>query len=446
MDNNSINQHLIFGDIDNPEVLPHWQALKKSQYAFKHDFGLDALPLEPGIIIVRGPRQYGKSTWLELQVAETITTFGPGSALYLNGDEIINAKALLESIRVLSQLFRPDAPVKRLFIDEITAVTEWEKALKRAIDAGELSNVLIVTTGSKATDLRRGTERLPGRKGKLARHHYIFTPISYAEFKRQCGGALGEMSLYAYLLSGGSPVAASAIATTGLLPDYVATITSDWILGEFAAAGRSRSHLMAVLQGIYRFGGAPLGQAKLARETGLSNNTVAQGYIDLLNDLMCVIPSYAYDADKHISLFRKPCKYHFINLLAAMVWHPQVPRSPLALANLPPQDLAVILEWAVAQELWRRACITNPEGLPDHQNYWQSKTHEIDFVVLEPGRPVDYIEVKKGAESPMSFTWFLKTHPHQILKVINPNAFETERIIGLPLEAFLLGGGPCDLR
>lgn len=438
MNNAEINQHLIDGHIDAPGVLPHWQALKLAPYAFKHEFGLDKLPKEAGVIVVRGPRQYGKSTWLEQQIAETIQSFGPGSALYLNGDEIIHAEGLLEAIRLLAQMFRPGAEVKRLFIDEITAIIQWEKALKRAIDAGELKDILVVTTGSKATDLRRGVERLPGRKGQLDRHHYIFTPISYAEFKRHCGSALGDMTLYAYLLSGGSPVAASAIATAGLLPDYVASITSDWILGEFAATGRSRSHLLAVLQGVYQFGGTPLGQAKLARETGLSNNTVAQGYIDLLSDLMCVIPAYAYDSDKHITLFRKPCKYHFVNMLAAMVWHPLKPRTPEALASMPSQDLGVILEWAVAQEIWRRLCIADPEGLPDHLHYWQSKTHEIDFVVVHHRRATDYIEVKKGAESPMNFTWFLKTHPHEILKVINPTVFETQRIIGMSLEAFFL--------
>jgi predicted AAA+ superfamily ATPase len=45
----------------------------------------------------------------------------------------------------------------------------WEKSIKRLIDAGELNRVLLVTTGSKATDLRRGFEKLPGRKGKLSR-------------------------------------------------------------------------------------------------------------------------------------------------------------------------------------------------------------------------------------------------------------------------------------
>jgi uncharacterized protein len=63
---------------------------------------------------------------------------------------------------------------------------------------------------------------------------------------------------------------------------------------------------------LYRLSPNPIGHAKLARESGLANNAVAKGYIDLLSDLMIVSPAYAYDVDKKIHIFRKECKYHFI--------------------------------------------------------------------------------------------------------------------------------------
>src|SRR5207249_9932670 len=108
-----------------------------------------------------------------------------------------------------------DAPVRRLFIDEITAVDDWESGLKRVLDRGELRRVLVVTTGSRASDLRHGSERLPGRKGKLARTSYIFPPVSYAEFLRSGGERLGPRALPSYLLSGGSPVACGELIRAG---------------------------------------------------------------------------------------------------------------------------------------------------------------------------------------------------------------------------------------
>ena len=101
MDNNDINQMLIIGNIAVPGVLPHLDNLKTAQFVFEQNFGLPVLPQEPGIIMIRGPRQYGKSTWLEQQVADTITEFGAGAALYLNGDEITDRNELMNQIRVL---------------------------------------------------------------------------------------------------------------------------------------------------------------------------------------------------------------------------------------------------------------------------------------------------------------------------------------------------------
>lgn len=434
MDNYQINQSLISGNFPDIGVLPHVDSLKLVSFVFKQDFGLDELPTEPGVILIRGPRQYGKSTWLEQQIALTIQTFGKGTALYLNGDEIQNNQTLLEEIRILIQLFSTDAPVKRLFIDEITAILDWQKSIKRLLDGGELKDILLITTGSKASDLRRGFERLPGRKGKLARTNYIFTPISYSEFTQKCSNHFKADTLFAYILSGGSPIAINALAETGRIPEYVTSIVTDWIYGEFSASGRSRSHLLAVLQSLYRMSGTPIGQAKLARESGLSNNTTAQGYIELLSDLMTVVPAYAYDMDKRITIFRKPCKYHFINLLAALTWHPKKPRTINELKQLG-KDLGPVYEWVVAQEIFRKLCISNAHELPDHLQFWQSKEHEIDFVL--PKEDI-LIEVKSGQNNPMNFNWFLKSFQNEKLSVIGENNFDTQRIKGITLEDFLL--------
>ena len=135
---------------------------------FDWDFGLAELPREPGIVVIRGPRQYGKSTWLEYQLRETLRQFRPGTALLLNGDYIAGPGELEGDIESLMSHFPEEASVRRLFIDEITAVAGWQKAIKRLADRGALRKVLIITTGSKASDIQREAELLPGRKGKLA--------------------------------------------------------------------------------------------------------------------------------------------------------------------------------------------------------------------------------------------------------------------------------------
>lgn len=427
------NRALALGELDRRGLFPHIEALAEVPYVFEVRFGLHDLPVEPGVILVRGPRQYGKSTWLERGLRASAERFGPGSAFYLNGDDLRDEDSLVREIRELLPLYAMRSRPRRLFIDEITAVRNWASGMKRLVDAGEVRDVLVVTTGSKATDLRRGTERLPGRKGKLDRSTFVFTPVSFSEFRRVCGEVLGQRTLVAYLLSGGSPVACGELAAHGRLPEYVPEMIRDWIDGECAVSGRSRASLRAVMQCIHRFAGTPLGQAKLARESGLANNTVAAGYVELLADLMCVGITQACDPLRRIRLARKPAKYPMTNLLAAVAWDPARMRTLADFEALSPQRQGGWFEWLVAQELWRRSAVRG-EDTPEMSAYWQGGGHEIDYV--RDGRL--FLEVKRGKSTAVEFSWFPRAFPGGKLVVVSSSRFETERIRGLTMEDFLL--------
>ena len=91
MDTIQINKALSLGKIDDHGVLPKLEQLGREPIVFEFNFGLERLPKEPGIILIRGARQYGKSTWLQQKIRDTVKQFGPGSAYYLNGDEIRGA-------------------------------------------------------------------------------------------------------------------------------------------------------------------------------------------------------------------------------------------------------------------------------------------------------------------------------------------------------------------
>ena len=429
-----INYALSKGDCRTEGVLPKLDELQDQKFVFNNEFGLDALPDQPGVVLIRGARQYGKSTWLQQQIKKTIEDYGAGTAYYLNGDELASEKNLVEHIRSLLPMYSVAANVRRLFIDEITAIKNWQRGLKILLDAGELRRVLVVTTGSKASDLRHGTERLPGRKGKLDRTAFFFTPLSFSEFSKVCGSQFSkEQLLPAYLMSGGSPVACSALATSRRLPEYVVEIVKDWIYGEFAASGRSRAMLVAVMECLHRFGATPVGQSKLAREANLANNTVAAGYVDLLSDLMCVAPSYAWDENKRKYNNRRPCKFHISNLLAAIAWHPNHIRTPEDVLGLSGEMQGVLLEWLISQECTRRACIQGVD-MPEVMAHWQGKKHEIDFVL--PNNT--FIEAKLGKAGPLDFIWFPKIFPNDKLTVICANRFETDSVIGITVEDFLL--------
>jgi predicted AAA+ superfamily ATPase len=300
-----------------------------------------------------------------------------------------------------------------------------------------LKDVLIVTMGSKARDLRRGAEKLPGRKGRLSRTEYLFLPVSYREFHKNCAKELGQDTWLAYLLSGGSPIACNDIYQFERLPEFFIQLTRDWILGDVVTSGRSRLTLQGILRTLFRFGGLPLGFAKLAREAGLANNTVASGYIEALSDLLCCLPAWPWSAHHQRLDLRKPCKVHFINLAAAVAFHPNNLRLVSDFRGLPGEEQGVLLEWLVAQELWRRGALQGRE-LPDDLGYWRSDSHEIDFVC---GQALDHalVEVKTGRAGPLDFKWFPAAFPKRRLNVICRTPFESGAVKGTAWEDFLLG-------
>lgn len=434
MDVKTRNALFLSGKFDTKGLFPQLEEIKNHPFQFHAEFGLDSLPDQPGLILIRGARQFGKSTWLEQKIYQTLKEKGPGSALYFNGDDIYTIDDLMsEIVRHLATLPK-SVLVPRIFIDEITSILHWEKALKRLYDSGETRRSLIITTGSKAIDLRRGTERLPGRKGRLERTNFLFTPVSYRQFKEKCSKVFSQEDLlYAYLLTGGSPLAINELAKTGKVPEYVIELTRDWIYGECAAQGRSRNLINWVIHALSVRGGAPVPLTKLAEESGSANNTVVRGYVELLADLLCLSIAMPVEGTSGRPVPRKAYKYHWINLLAAISFHPSKPRTVEDIKQFSGEELGKWWEWLVAQELWRRDAVSGKDS-PEFQGYWQSKDHEVDFLINSS----HLIEVKKGTAHPLEFAWFPKVFPKSHLTVIATNAFETSFAKSLSLEEFLL--------
>jgi hypothetical protein len=75
---NVVDRNLLYvkGITEAEGLFPHLESAPANAF-FSWDFGLPALPESPGIIVIRGPRQYGKSTWLEYQMRETSSGSGP---------------------------------------------------------------------------------------------------------------------------------------------------------------------------------------------------------------------------------------------------------------------------------------------------------------------------------------------------------------------------------
>ena len=142
-------------------------------------------------------------------------------------------------------------------------------------------------------------------------------------------------------------------------------------------------------------------------------------------------PAYPWDADRQQLILRKPCKYHFTNLLAAVAYHPKRIRSVQDFLQLTEQEQGAWYEWLIAQELLRQASLSG-SVLLEPQAFWQSKENEVDFVTHD-----QWIEVKRGRASPLEFSWFARVFPQRKLTVINAATFETKNVCGVTFEEFL---------
>lgn len=428
-----INHSLIQPNSPIDEILPKVRKLKSEPLQFVFEFGLDSLPVEGGVIFVRGARQLGKSTWLEQNLSRSYREFGPGSSFYLNCDEIAIKGDLLEELEKLLGLFSPTSRVKRIFIDEITSIDDWERVIKLLADRGAIDEVLLITTGSKATDIRRGSERLPGRKGKLERTNFIFCPISYRNFLNVAQSAFGQDLLLAYILTGGSPIAANELYKTGSIPEYIIDLARDWIIGETVRSGRQRAIVLKIFEILHQNGGNPISFTRIARDIDVANNTVASGYVEQLRDLLCITPCIQADPISLKRFYRKPGKLHFVNLLAAVATSPDRLRTVESYQKLQPENQAKYIEWLVAQELWRRNNVRDKE-YNGELLFYKFQDQEIDFL-LEKDRG---LEVKRGQASPHEFSWPRKEFPNLKLDVICTNSLKIKDITSIGLEDFLL--------
>ena len=415
--------------------LPNLNALKNQTFQFEMNFGLPVLPSEPGLIVVRGARQFGKSTWLEGQLLKAAQKNGAGTTFYLNGDAIDTSKTLYQELLLLTDLMNSKNE-NRIFIDEITSVKNWENAIKQLWDEGHTRNTLIVTTGSNAKDLIRGTELLPGRKGKLARNNYIFIPISYNEFKKHIPKNMeSNVAIATYLISGGSPVAAASLLSSGCIEPYVFQLVEDWILGAVSLAGKQRALALALFAKLYERGASPLSLTKIARETGAANNTVVLSYLEIFIDILCLNRSFAFDLLESNILFRKESKFHFVNLLAAATFAKNRLHKASDFLSLPEADQGIWLEWLVAQELWRRK-MKNGNSLESLIPFAKYGDKEIDFI-----SDTTCYECKRGQASAEEFEWFRRAFPQKELIVICATPFSSGKIKGITLHDFL---SQCD--
>jgi len=141
-------------------------------------------PQRGDIIIIRGCRQVGKTTYLKTRVSQLVEEgIEPRRIMYLSVDRLIGSRRELRGALDLFLRRNMDAEEVYILLDEITALKDWNLELKTLSDSGTAQKARLMITGSSGAALRGSGEQLPGRG--LEGNEYYMRPLSFREFTLQ---------------------------------------------------------------------------------------------------------------------------------------------------------------------------------------------------------------------------------------------------------------------
>ncbi len=295
---------------------PHLQRLKQMRYHYLPRWW-HALDFEtPGIYILTGGRQVGKSTSCKLLIKRCLEDrkFQPSHILYLPCDEIFDAKDLSQELR----LFLNECGKEKflLVIDEVTYVPHWERVIKALADEGYFEQGVVILTGSDSLILKEATMTFPGRRGNAAQVDFHFYPLSFREYAALVGttdhpnNSELETLFQNYLHCGGYLKAINDFAAMGeVLPATILTY-QQWIRGDFIKQGRNEKTLLSILQALFTVGVSPISYSSLTQKIGLLSKETCIDYCRLLERMDVLIELQAYDQNKKQGFPRKDRKFH----------------------------------------------------------------------------------------------------------------------------------------
>ena len=111
----------------------------------------------------------------------------PRAVFYYACDLLGSAEELFQVIRQYQEFSQSHKFKRRyIFIDEISLVQDWQYAVKQAIDLGWGQSTTFILTGSSAVDIKRGAERLPGRRGRVSQADKVLMPLDFRGFVDKC--------------------------------------------------------------------------------------------------------------------------------------------------------------------------------------------------------------------------------------------------------------------
>src|SRR3990172_6461681 len=422
MINQILNQNIWWQD---KRLIRHDQKIREmNAQRFKwrprvlEEFDLDHF----AIYTLRGPRQVGKTTALKILINDLLKKERvlKEQVMYYSCDNIDDYKELIELLETyLDYIRKLNLQKKRLyiFLDEVTSVRDWQKGIKYLVDAGKLSQAGMVLTGSNAADLRKGMERLPGRRGKTGGPDKIMLPLTFSEyvslvnpdifarFARELAGGidlfsldqtafktilllqphLGELAILyeQFLITGGFITAINAYFPENEIGYAVYELYQQWLRGDISKAGRNERTARHIINELITIAVSAFGWETIAKKIGVATHKTVSEYIETMEDSFVLKTLYQIDINTRRPRVKKLKKAYFLDSFILwglwgwvdnwLSYSDNVSRS-LTSAGMK----ARLTEQVIANELFYR--FDRPDWLNSRVFFWKNGG-EIDFIV-----------------------------------------------------------------
>lgn len=403
---------------------PQLLILKGLKYVHPLDWWHEIDWERPGIYLLTGGRQVGKSTSTKLLIKDLLMTkrFLPQEIFYLPCDQIEHHRELAQIIRSFFSSLAREKNRFLLVIDEVTYVKEWDRAIKALADEGWFRTGFCVVTGSDSMILKEAMNRFPGRRGEADKTDFHLRPLGFREYRDLVQQTPGE-AFESYLRCGGHLRAVNDFHQHGEVRQATYAVFEQWIRGDFEKRGKSSRHLMGILKMIVETLGSQVTYSHLAHRMGEITLPTFLDYCDHLERLDLLFSLQAFDQNRQIGFPKKAHKLHFWDPFILDTVQKWLAREGFLSQTI---DDSLKAESIVAAHFKSRV-----------PTYYFKAKGEVDVVAVEKGR-VRFVEVKWTSQLRPWNIAELKKQKDAVLLTKQPAGGNIEGIPVLFLPSFLV--------
>ena len=303
-----------------------------------HPTVINAFNLKKDVVYtLRGSRQIGKTTLLKLLVKKLLKDSPKENIFYFTCNNVDHYKELIEILTAYFEWIDSNQR-KYIFIDEITFVNNWTRAIKHMVDIGRLQNCTMILTGSNAHDLKYEIERMPGRRGEDPQLDKILFPVSFSEYvsflqpeltkkfsdiitaKKHYPFYKKELQkcLDNFLLTGGFIQAINNFSQNAHISIDIYLQYLSWVLGDLAKLGRKESYSRQIFEQIIKIITKNVGFDTIAKKTSIDSHQTVESYLDVMESNFIIKILYQIDLNKKLPASRKTKKLYFQD--AFLLW------------------------------------------------------------------------------------------------------------------------------